>query len=366
MIIVEDEKPVLELMKVIIGRNPHFLIIGTFSNPLEALASFAELQPDIAFLDVEMPKLNGLELAQRMNDISDHTRIIFTTAYREYALEAFKVYAFDYILKPVTPDAIGRITTRLLKLDSHSAPVEQQKRFASIRCFGGFEVRNPQGTLVRWRTRKTEELFAFFLCYPNQDINKWQLADWLWPDMDEDRASHNLHNTIYRLKKVLKEHEIGFDILKTNEGYLLETMNTTYDLLEFHESDLTIPGSLQDEELAERLCALYRGHLLERKDYLWKVQLEVGYGKKFTSLVRNLVQAYMAQQQWSKAERKLEAYLSIYALDEEMHQLLMDIYAMSGNSKQIIKHYESFESRYRKELGMEPPIEMKSRMAAYF
>lgn len=361
VLLVEDEKPILELMKVIIGRNPHFTIIGAYSNPLEALTNFTELQPDIAFLDVEMPKLNGLELAQRMNDISDRTRIIFTTAYKEYALEAFKVYAFDYLLKPVTPDAIERITARLMKLDSHSAAVEQPG-LASIRCFGGFEVRNSQGALVRWPTRKTEELFAFFLCYPNQVISKWHLADWLWPEMNEDRASHNLHNTIYRLKKVLKEHEIAMDIIKTNEGYLLETMNTSYDLLEFHK---TATGSLQNEAQAERLCALYRGHLLERKDYLWKAQLEVVYSKQFSSLVRNLVQADMAAQQWSKAEKKLDAYLSIYILDEEMHQLLMQLYAVSGKIEQIPKHYNHFEALYRKEFGMEPSLEMRSRVAAY-
>jgi two-component SAPR family response regulator len=365
VILVEDEKPILELMKVIIGRNPHFTIIGAFSNPLEALARFAELQPDIAFLDVEMPKLNGLELAQRINELSDRTRIIFTTAYSEYALEAFKVYAFDYVLKPVTPGAIERITTRLMKLGGHSTPSDQPVSIASIQCFGGFEVRSPQGALVHWPTRKTEELFAYFLCYPNQDISKWQLADWLWPDMNEDRASHNLHNTIYRLKKVMKEHGIAMDIIKVNDGYLLETMNMTYDLFEFHKSEAMTSDGLQDADQAERLIALYRGPLFERKEYLWKAKLEVGYGKQFAALVRYLNQADMDGQQWSKAEQRLEAYLSIYTLDEEMHQLLMELYAINGKIEQITKHYNHFKVLYRKEFGTEPPKEIRSKVAAY-
>ncbi|NEW04712.1 response regulator [Paenibacillus sp. SYP-B3998] len=365
VVIVEDEKPILELMKVIIGRNPHCVIIGAFTNPLEALASLAELQPDIAFLDVEMPKMNGLELALKINEISEQTRIIFTTAHRNYALNAFEVYAFDYILKPVTPTAIERVTNRLIKLVNRTAVVEQQAQQPSIRCFGGFEVWNMEGALVRWPTRKTEELFAYFLCHPGQDINKWHLADILWPDMLEDRASHNLHNTIYRLKKIMKEQEIGMDIIKTNEGYMLDTSNAMYDLLEFQKSDLALGEGMQDTAKTEQVCSLYSGPLLERKDYLWKAKLEEGYYKQYTSLVRNLIQRDMDGKEWSKAEQKLDVYLSMYPLNEEMHQLLMDIYASSGKRERIAKHFARFEALYLRELGMEPSKEMRSKVAAY-
>ncbi|OPH47440.1 hypothetical protein BC351_39875 [Paenibacillus ferrarius] len=108
-VIVEDEKPILDLMKVIIGRNPRFTITGAFTNPLEALERIPELRPDVAFLDVDMPKMNGHELARRINKLSEQTKIVFTTAYKQYELEAFEVDAMDYILKPVTPAMIERV-----------------------------------------------------------------------------------------------------------------------------------------------------------------------------------------------------------------------------------------------------------------
>ncbi|MCY9663942.1 response regulator [Paenibacillus alginolyticus] len=368
VVIVEDEKPILELMKVIIGRNPHCTIVGTFSNPLEAVSSLPELRPDIAFLDVEMPRMNGLELAMKLNERQGHTKIVFTTAYKEYALEAFQVYAFDYILKPVTPASIERITNRLLKLmrpADQTEQMEQQIRHASIRCFGGFEVKNPDGVLVHWPTRKTEELFAFFLCHPRQNVSKWHLADILWPDMLEDRASHNLHNTIYRLKKLMKEQEIGMDIVKTNEGYMLDTQDVRYDLLEFQSCEAVQADGKQDVAQADRLFAMYRGTLLERKDFLWKSKLEEGYAKQYTALVRGLVGRDVAAQEWGKAEQKLDMYLSIVPLNEEMNQLLMDVYASSGRRERIVKHYASFEELYRRELGIEPPKEMSAKAAAY-
>ncbi|WP_438434981.1 response regulator [Gorillibacterium sp. sgz500922] len=368
VVIVEDEKPILELMKVIVGRSPHCRIIGAFSNPLEALERLPELRPDIAFLDVEMPKLSGLELARKLNECCEGTRIVFTTAYKEYALEAFRVYAFDYILKPVTPAAIDRITARMLKekarMESAAAAETVQK--ISIRCFGSFEVRGPKGELVRWPTRKAEELFAYLLCWPNQHTSKWILADLLWPEMNEERAIHNLHNTVYRLKKLLKEQDIGMDVVKTGDGYLLKTLGIGYDLLEFRQS-LPLPSETgqAEAERMEALFSLYRGPLLDHKDYMWKVQLEESCGKLFRTIGCRLAERYLAEGDFNRAEQRLLTGLSHYPLEEEFHLLLLEVYAASGKKERIGRHFSLFENRYRREMGMEVPAEISRKAREY-
>ncbi|WP_088835201.1 response regulator [Paenibacillus tyrfis] len=363
-IIVEDEKPILDLMKYIIGQNPNYTILGAFTNPLEALARLPELKPDVVFLDVEMPRMNGLELARKINELSEETKIIFSTAYKQYALDAFQVYAFDYILKPVTPAAIERIAGRLVKQQRFVFPAEPQERAAVIRCFGGFEVRNREGMPVRFPTRKTEELFALFLCHPGRELSKWHLADLLWPEMKEDRASHNLHNTIYRLKKLLKGHEIGMDIRKINDGYRLETAGLTYDVLAYERYGPVLLGVMQDAEQAERLCALYKGPLLDKKDYMWKASLEEGYARQYTALLRSLVERDLTGEEWSRAERRLNSYLALYPLQEEMNLLLMDMYAGCGKIEKLMAHYARFEGAYRQEFGAEPSEEIRNRAEA--
>ncbi|KEQ26724.1 response regulator [Paenibacillus tyrfis] len=360
-IIVEDEKPILDLMNYVIGQNPHYTIVGAFTNPLEALARLSELKPDVVFLDVEMPKMNGLELARNINELSEETKIIFSTAYKQYALDAFQVYAFDYILKPVTPAAIERIADRLVKQQRSVLPAEPQERAAAIRCFGGFEVRNREGVPVRFPTRKTEELFALFLCHPGRELSKWHLADLLWPEMKEDRASHNLHNTIYRLKKLLKGHEIGMDIRKINDGYRLDAAGLTYDVLAYEGYGPVLLGVMQDAEQAERLCSLYKGPLLDKKDYVWKASLEEGYARQYTALLRSLVERDIAGQEWTRAERRLDSYLALYPLQEEMNLLLMDMYANRGKLEKLAAHYARFEAAYRREFGTEPPEEIRIR-----
>ncbi|MFF0827714.1 response regulator [Brevibacillus sp. NPDC003359] len=364
VMIVEDEKPILDLMKHVIGQNDNYTIVGAFTHPLEALACLPDLCPDVAFLDVEMPKMNGLELGAKMNELSEHTKIVFTTAYKKYALDAFKVYAFDYILKPVTPAAIERVTDRLVKQLQITPPINQSEKSVSIQCFGGLDVRNSAGEVVRWPTRKSEELFAYFLCHPKQDINKWHLTDLLWPEMDEDRATHNLHNTMYRLKKIMKEQELGIDIQKTNDGYMFHPTDQNYDVWAFQQYDFSFSQKLQSTIAAEALCAMYKGPLLDRKDYLWKAPLEEAYRKKYTSLVSKLVELDLASQEWQKGLRKLEDYLSIYPLHEEMNIALMDIYARCDQKQNIIRHYAKFEKAYRLELEMDPPRQIRNWVAS--
>src|SRR5207249_8990231 len=76
-------------------------------NGLEALTTIGRLQPDVVFLDVQMPGLTGFEVARRLLVQQAPTHIIFVTAYDEHAIEAFEVNAVDYLLKPVDPERLG-------------------------------------------------------------------------------------------------------------------------------------------------------------------------------------------------------------------------------------------------------------------
>ncbi|MDQ0191666.1 response regulator [Paenibacillus wynnii] len=365
VVIVEDEKPILDLMKVLIGRNSDYRIMGAFTNPLDALECMPELKPDVVFIDVEMPKMNGLELASRIQQLLHQPEIVFTTAYKSYALEAFEVNALDYILKPITPEAIKRVTERLVKRQGKTVTLDQKKKGLTIRCFGGFEVRDSEGKPIHFRTRRAEELFAYFLCNPGRYISKWKVTDLLWPDMQEERGSSNLYNTIYLLKKMLKEKGFGMEIRKMNDGYILEIGNEVYDALEYQKFRLEMVEGKQDIEQMERLCSLYQGPLLDGKPYLWKISLEEAYSKDYTTWTRMLLDNDCAFQNWHKAEQRLEKFLSLYPLHEGMNQQMIDIYAKLGNKEMIARLYEKFETAYRSDLGMVPSSEFKDRVAAY-
>ncbi|PKB20352.1 LytR/AlgR family response regulator transcription factor [Janthinobacterium sp. 64] len=110
--LIADDEPhlALYLRDQLLALWPDLQIIHMARNGVEAAACIAELEPDIAFLDIQMPGLTGLEVAQ---GIEGPSRVVFVTAYDEFALQAFEHAALDYVLKPVTTERLARTVARL-------------------------------------------------------------------------------------------------------------------------------------------------------------------------------------------------------------------------------------------------------------
>lgn len=350
-VIVEDEQPSLDLMEIIVDRTEGFVIKGAFIDPGEALKCIPDLQPDVVFLDVEMPAMNGIELARKIRALSRDVHVVFTTAYTQYALEAFDVQALDYILKPVTIQAIERVRERLMMQRNVSGESQQQLMRPTIRCFGGFEVRDKVGALVHFPTRKTEELFAYFLCHAGRNLNKWQLADLLWPEMDGDRASHNLHSTIYRLKKVLALSGIGVDIHKTTEGYMMDAVHLGYDVLAFQQAGKALAEENLAAEQAEYLFSIYQGPLLDGKTYVWKLSLEEKFRLDYERLAFRLVNNDLSKGDSQKAEQRLNACLTVEPNHMGLHKSLLDMYRGSGDKERAERLYVRLKEYIGEHIG---------------
>ena len=106
-VIVDDEPLAIKLMKSFVERTPFLDLKGTFLNPMDALA-FIDETINLVFMDINMPGITGLELSKL---IRPQTKIIFITAYKEYAFESYEVQAIDYLLKPISyPKFLSAVT----------------------------------------------------------------------------------------------------------------------------------------------------------------------------------------------------------------------------------------------------------------
>lgn len=97
--IIDDEPLAIELLESYVAKTSFLKLTGSYSSPIQAMQDSTTQSVDIIFLDIQMPEISGMEFAQF---IKDDTRIIFTTAFSEYALEGYRVDALDYLLKPIT------------------------------------------------------------------------------------------------------------------------------------------------------------------------------------------------------------------------------------------------------------------------
>jgi two-component system, LytTR family, response regulator len=108
-LIVDDEAPARALLREYLGRHPEVQVAGECANGFEAVKAIAEQHPDIVFLDVQMPRLDGFEVLELADPVP---AVIFCTAYDQHALKAFEVHAVDYLLKPFGRERLAEALTR--------------------------------------------------------------------------------------------------------------------------------------------------------------------------------------------------------------------------------------------------------------
>ncbi len=126
-ILLDDEELCTKALEIDLAKHcPEVSIVGIFHSSKKALEAIGHLKPDILFLDVEMPWMNGFEFLQKVNKIS--FEVIFTTAYNEFAIEAFRANAVDYLLKPVDHHLLAQATQKAIqtiKRNQQSNNIEQ-------------------------------------------------------------------------------------------------------------------------------------------------------------------------------------------------------------------------------------------------
>ncbi|WP_319238340.1 two-component system response regulator BtsR [uncultured Propionivibrio sp.] len=106
-LIIDDETPSREELKALLASASDIDVVGECANAIEGLAAIHRLRPDVVFLDIQMPRISGLEMVG-MIDPSALPHIVFVTAFDEHALKAFEEHATDYLLKPIEPERLNK------------------------------------------------------------------------------------------------------------------------------------------------------------------------------------------------------------------------------------------------------------------
>ena len=181
---IDDEPVLLETLRDAIARAEPGADLRAFPLGKAALRAMEEegVRPDVIFTDIRMPGLSGLELAVRLKTVSPNSRIIFVTGFEEYAMQAFRLHASGYLLKPVDAAQVRE------ELDALRRPLEALRPDKlQVRCFGYFEV-FWQGTPLRFGRQQAKELLAYLISREGDACTMEQISTALWED-DNDLAA---------------------------------------------------------------------------------------------------------------------------------------------------------------------------------
>lgn len=157
VLIVDDEKPARDRLSRILADEPGYELVGEAANGHEALQLAADTAPDIVLLDIRMPGMQGIETAQHLNGMDRAPAVVFTTAYDEYAIDAFEARAIGYVLKPVRRSRLlealeqaSRLARGTLREAAGEANLDAPRRHVCAQAHGELKL-IPVGTVVCFR-----------------------------------------------------------------------------------------------------------------------------------------------------------------------------------------------------------------------
>lgn len=218
------------------------------------------LHPDAVFSDIRMPQLDGLALAARIRSASPATKLVFVTAYSEYAIKAFRVRASGYVMKPVDADAIRE------EIANIAVARAVMPNGLWVRCFGNFEVFWNRSPLLFDR-RQTKELFAFLIDREGGVCTSEEIIARLWEsETNVTAAKDRLRHLVGDLRKTLSS--IGMeDILVRRSGRLAILRDRVdCDFYRMADGDMETVNTFTGEYMAQYSWAeLTAGRLVFRK-----------------------------------------------------------------------------------------------------
>lgn len=365
-ILVDDERPALIKLKSLLLPYSEYQICGEFTSSAEALAQAEQLQPHVAFLDISMPGIDGLDLAVALqHKLSQPLHIVFVSAYDNYALTAFEVQATDYLLKPVSRSRFQQTILRLNQiLNVHTkapeivlpAPISTET--AMVHTFGKLVLSNNGKDHSNWKMAKVRELFAFFLHNRQQSIYRDTILATLWGHLDAEHAQSSMNTCNYCLRKILKESESGISLSYASNYYTLNMNGVICDLDIFseacaHSSHIT----------PENVCfiakgaALYRGAYFEEIKSDWVELDRKRYAFDYVQLRTDLANYYYQQGNASEAEANAIQALDVNPIHNAAWKILLEVFKLYGNPSSYQSALQRASDSYRKFAGTELPAE---------
>ena len=145
-VIVDDEKDARNMMENILQSYSEIEVIGTACDGKEGVYLINKLQPDIVFLDIDMPRKNGIDVMKDLNELHNQTKIVLTTAHEEYAIESIKYHPFNYLLKPIDEE---KLKDCIMRFESDKNSNSQHFHQGSDHSSKKLKIKSKQGiTLI--------------------------------------------------------------------------------------------------------------------------------------------------------------------------------------------------------------------------
>lgn len=356
VVCIDDEPLILEHLSSKLQQVEDVEVVSTHVCPMEGQNYILKNDVDTVFLDINLPEVNGVDLAHQIVQKKPDIMVVFLTAHEEYAVKAYALEAVDYIVKPIQLERLqiavnrARKKSQALKLWSTN---KGKKLYIKVANHLAFSTDGQHFSPLQWRTAKAEELFLLLLHHRGALVDKYTIKSTVWEDFDVNDSL--LHTTISYIRKSLKKFKDYITIQLRGQAYFLELKNVQVDL--FHwEASLSNLGTLSYRtiEKYEKVMKQNEDVYLKQYSYIWLEAERERLELLFEDTMKKMASIHVLENELNKAFLTYQTISERQPENEAVHFLLMKLYARNGYLRQVNSQYQKLCNIFQNKLDMEP------------
>ena len=244
---VDDEPLMLQMLETAVREAKPGADVTAFERQTELLQDAKQNGCDIAFLDIHMRGMNGVELAKTLKEINPKMNIIFVTGFSEYAAEAMRLHASGYLMKPVTKEDIEEELS-----DLRFPIVPKDNAVLKVQCFGNFDVFTPDGTPVHFERSRSKEIFAYLVHRHGSSCTIKEIAAALFEDEPYDKKQQSyIQILISSMMKSLKKAGAADVVRKSYNSLSVDVDALDCDYYRFQQLDAGAVNAYANEYMSQ-------------------------------------------------------------------------------------------------------------------
>ena len=244
---LDDEPLALKMLEAAIRETKSDAEVTAFRKQADLLEDAKQNGCDVAFLDIHMRGMNGVEVAKRLKEINPKMNIIFVTGFSDYKGDAMDMKASGYIMKPVTAEEVKA------ELEDLRFPITPKSNaLLRVQCFGNFDVFTPDGAHVRIERSKAKEVFAYLVHKQGSSCTTREIFAAIFEDEPYEKKLQNLLQTyIYAMIKSLKAVGAEDAVVRSYNALAVNPEVLDCDYYRFKELDAGAVNAYQNEYMSQ-------------------------------------------------------------------------------------------------------------------
>lgn len=357
-IVVDDEWYNLEEICDLVEETGFMSVEGRYQNGADALLGAAKIVPQAAFIDIEMPEMDGLTLAEKLLEQNPEMKIVFITGWNQYAVEAFDLNALDYVMKPVNKTRFAKMAERLKTELGLPPPSGLTAPFLSIQCFGRFQT-FLDGRPVVWKRSKSEELFAYLLVNHDSFIHKEEILETLWRDSEYQKSLPILQTSACKIRNVLSPCGGRVKLAYADNRYGLFLSEARCDYFDVEKALL----GFQEEAPAthnkiEKAYGIFQKGLFPYHGYLWSEAVAESIRRQLAGKLREIALRRSGSDPAAEC-RALGMLARLLPMEENEQVAYLSALRTQGRTDEMVRYGRWLQETLRRDYDAEPSKEIQ-------